>query len=167
MEGQSQIRQALRNHNAQARIVYREPALERIDGKHRRLRRKPEDGLYIRSGPQVSLELTEERLKDVVLKQVRRIRKAFVRKFLSATEAVSGGGAEPSIQTSRINYSEASGTALLVTDELRELLGGRERQAGEADATANRGVKECICFDARTIIKHTLDTEFKPVTFVQ
>src|SRR5688572_4590166 len=77
MERQPEVRKALRDKDTQARVIDREPAVERVNGKNGRLRRKPENGLNVRTGLQISLELTEERLEDVILEQLGRIRDRF------------------------------------------------------------------------------------------
>ena len=110
VERQPEIWQALRYQHAQAWIIYREPAMERIDRKDRCLRRKSEHRLHICSGPEIGLELSKERLEDIVLEKLCWIRRGLVRQTLTAAETKTRRRTQTDRQTSRINDSKSLGS---------------------------------------------------------
>src|SRR5688572_23340270 len=73
MEGQAHRGKVLRNQDAQARVIDRQPALERVDSEHCSLGRQAEDGFNGCAGPEIGLKLAEEGLEGGVLEKVGRI----------------------------------------------------------------------------------------------
>ena len=74
-EREAPCRKILGNEHAKARVVDRQAPLERVNRKHGRLRRKPEDRLDICSRFQVRLYLAEKRMEKVLLEKLVRPRK--------------------------------------------------------------------------------------------
>src|SRR5687768_13350900 len=73
MEGQAHRGKVLRNQDAQARVIDRQTALERVDGEYCCLGRQSEDRLDACPGLEVGLELSEEGLERGVLEKVGRV----------------------------------------------------------------------------------------------
>src|SRR5687767_13706164 len=73
LERQTEGWKALGDKHTQARIINGEAPLERIDSKDGSLRRETEHRFDVRPCLEVSLELTKERLKKIILEQIRRI----------------------------------------------------------------------------------------------
>lgn len=69
-ERQSEIRQILRDHYAQARIVNCQLALERVNCENSGLRGETIHGLQARTGFEVGGNLAEKRLEDRILKDL-------------------------------------------------------------------------------------------------
>ena len=69
-ERQSEIRQVLRNHYAQARIVNCQLALERVNSENSGLRGETIHGLQTRAGFEICGNLPEKRLEDRILKDL-------------------------------------------------------------------------------------------------
>src|SRR5262245_54688217 len=68
----------------------------------------------MRTGGQVARDLKSSGLKETLTEQISGVGDTFRGKLLSTTEGITGRCAPDMIQTSRINYAQASGRTVLI-----------------------------------------------------
>ena len=148
-ERHAECRQALRDQDAQARVVNCQSSLKGIDSEYGRLRRKPEDRFDIRSAVEVGLQLCKEGAESGLFEKLARLRDRFLRYALALAETVTGGGGQLTIDPPGVNKTHPAGTALLFARELGKIAAVRiERCEREADAAAENRIHKNVCLDA-------------------
>src|ERR1051325_10605196 len=93
--------------HAQRGIENREPAGERIDGKHGRIGRKTQHGADVCAGAEVESKLQRRRLKQTAFEYVRGRGNIAGGESLTAAKRVAAGCGPHSAESARVNQTHA------------------------------------------------------------